>query len=262
MGEINMMKFACKAIAMSIIAVTSSFAMAEETTTLSQYGLSFSGSAALTTDYRFRGMTQTESDPAVQGGFALSHSSGLYAGVWASNVHFSAEDPTHLELDPYIGYATELPFAGKPTLDVGLWYYGYPSSSDINWLELYAKLGFSDLVTSGDSFLAAINYTNDWAGSDEDGWYLNATYNIPFADTGFGGVASVGYTKVDIDDYFGEDDPSDDYVDWKVGVTYSVKSVEGLTAELAAIGTNIDAQTQPYKRGVETGAVFTLTKTF
>ena len=43
-----MMKFACKAIAMSIIAVTSSFAMAEETTTLSQYGLSFSGSAALT----------------------------------------------------------------------------------------------------------------------------------------------------------------------------------------------------------------------
>jgi len=54
-----MMKFACKAIALSICAVTSTFAMAEETNTLSQYGLSFSGTAALTTDYRYRGITQT-----------------------------------------------------------------------------------------------------------------------------------------------------------------------------------------------------------
>ena len=256
-----MMKFASKAIALSIFAVASTFAMAEETTPLSQYGLSFSGSAALTSDYRFRGTTQTESDPAVQGGFALTHSSGLYAGVWASNVSFGE---AHLELDPYVGYATELPFTGKPTLDVGLWYYGYPSSSDINWLELYAKLGFKDLVTSGDSLLAAVNYTNDWGGTDENGWYLNATYNIPFADTGFGGVASVGYTKVDDTDFNSDatDGLDDNYLDWKVGVTYSVKSVSGLTAELAAIGTNIDANVQPLKRGVETGAVFTLTKTF
>ncbi|MFW1952294.1 MULTISPECIES: TorF family putative porin [Acinetobacter] len=260
-----MMKFACKAIALSIFAVTSTFAMAEETTPLSQYGLSFSGSAALTSDYRFRGMTQTENDAAIQGGFALTHSSGLYAGVWGSNVEFGDINPkAHLELDPYIGYATALPFAGKPTLDVGLWYYGYPSSSDSNWLELYAKLGFKDLVTSGDSLLAAVNYTNDWGGTDENGWYLNATYNIPFADTGFGGVASVGYTKVDDTDFNSDatDGLDDNYVDWKVGVTYSVKSVSGLTAELAAIGTNIDANVQPLKRGVETGAVFTLTKTF
>ena len=57
-------------------------------------------------------------------------------------------------------------------------------------------------------------------------------------------------------------DPYDNYVDWKIGVTYSVKSVPGLSAELAAVGTNIDANAQPYKRGVETGAVFTLNKTF
>jgi uncharacterized protein (TIGR02001 family) len=189
MGEINMMKFACKAIALSIFAVTSTFAMAEETNTLSQYGLSFSGNAALTTDYRYRGMTQTQSDPALQGGFALSHSSGLYAGVWGSNVNFGSADP-HLELDPYVGYATELPFAGKPKLDVGLWYYGYPSASDFNWLELYAKLGFSSVIASGDSLLAAVNYTNDFFGLEEDAWYLNATYTIPFADTGFGGVRS------------------------------------------------------------------------
>ena len=261
MGEINMMKFACKAIALSIFAVTSTFAMAEETNTLSQYGLTFSGNAALTTDYRYRGMTQTQSDPALQGGFALSHSSGLYAGVWGSNVNFGSADP-HLELDPYVGYATELPFAGKPKLDVGLWYYGYPSASDFNWLELYAKLGFSSVIASGDSLLAAVNYTNDFFGLEEDAWYLNATYTIPFADTGFGGVASVGYTKADDYDFSDNGSEDDNYVDWKVGVTYSVKSVPGLSAELAAVGTNIDANAQPYKRGVETGAVFTLNKTF
>lgn len=256
-----MMKFACKALALSMIAGLSTVSFAAEDNALAKSGLSFSGSAALTTDYRYRGMTQTQSDPALQGGFALTHESGVYAGVWGSNVNFGTDDP-HLELDPYIGYATELPFAGKPTLDVGLWYYGYPSASDLNWLELYAKLGFSDLIASGDSLLASVNYTNDFFGLDEDAWYLNATYSIPFADTGFGGVASVGYTKADNYDFSDNGSEDDNYVDWKVGVTYSVKSVSGLTAELAAVGTNIDADFQPYKRGVETGAVFTLTKSF
>ena len=256
-----MIKFASKAIALSVLAVVSSVAIAEETTALSQAGLTVTGTAALTTDYRFRGVTQTENDPAVQASFALTHSSGLYAGVWASNVHFSDTDPTHLELDPYVGYATELPFASKPVLDVGLWYYGYPSSSDINWLEIYAKLGLKDLVTSGDNLLSTVNYTNDFGGSDENAWYLNTTYNVPFA-AGFGGVASVGYTKVDNKDFSDNGSEDDNYVDWKVGVTYAVQSVSGLTAELAAIGTNIDANAQPYKRGTETGAVFTLTKAF
>ena len=255
-----MIKFASKAIALSVIAVASSFAMAEETTALSQAGLTFTGSAALTSDYRYRGMTQTQSDPAVQGGFALAHSSGVYAGVWGSNVNFGSADP-HLELDPYVGYATELPFANKPTLDVGLWYYGYPSASDFNWLELYAKLGFKGVVAEGDSFLASINYTNDFFGLDEDAWYLNATYNVPFVG-GLGGVASVGYTKADNYDFSDNGSSDDAYVDWKVGVTYAVQSIPGFTAELAAIGTNIDANAQPYKRGTETGAVFTLTKAF
>lgn len=253
-----MMKFACKAIALSIFAVTSTFAMAEDKPSF--YGVTASGNVSAVTDYRFRGVTQTQNDPAVQVGFALTHESGLYAGVWGSNVNFGGADP-HLELDPYVGYATELPFAGKPTLDVGLWYYGYPSASDINWLELYAKLGFKDVLTSGDSLLGAVNYTNDFAGLDENGWYVNATYNVPFA-AGFGGVASVGYTKVDNYDFSDSGSEDDTYVDWKVGLTYNVKSVSGLTAELAAIGTNIDANAQPYKRGTETGAVFTLTKAF
>ena len=252
-----MIKFASKAIAASVLAVATSGAMAAENTALSDAGFTFAGNVALTTDYRYRGITQTFNDPALQGGFVLSHETGLYAGVWGSNVDFGGT--AHLELDPYIGYATELPFASKPLLDLGLWYYGYPSESDLNWLELYGKLTFKDVLVKDASLLTAVNYTNDFLGLDEDAWYLNATYSVPFA-AGFGGVASVGYTKADEEYFNGEDN----YFDWKAGVTYSFASVSGLTAELAAVGTDIDTDgfSHATKRGVETGAVFTLTKAF
>ena len=229
-------------------------------TPASPFGLSVTGTAALTSDYRFRGVTQTFNDPAVQAGFVLSHASGAYAGVWGSNVDFGGT--AHIELDPYIGYATTLDsFANKPLLDVGLWYYAYPSESDLNWLELYGKLTFKDVLVQGASLLTAVNYTNDFVGLDKDAWYLNATYSVPFGATGFGGVAALGYTQADDYDFGGGDDH---YVDWKAGVTYSFASVSGLSAELAAIGTDIDTDTMTdlSKRGVETGAVFTLTKAF
>ena len=229
-------------------------------TPASPFGLSVTGTAALTSDYRFRGVTQTFNDPAVQAGFVLSHASGAYAGVWGSNVDFGGT--AHIELDPYIGYATTLDsFANKPVLDVGLWYYAYPSQSDLNWLELYGKLTFKDVLVQGASLLTAVNYTNDFVGLDKDAWYLNATYSVPFGTTGFGGVAALGYTQADEYDFGGGDDH---YVDWKAGVTDSFASVSGLSAELAAIGTDIDTDTMTdlSKRGVETGAVFTLTKAF
>ncbi|WOE28589.1 TorF family putative porin [Acinetobacter towneri] len=260
------MKFVLQTLSLAMFAATSSLSFAAENAT----GMSFSGTAALTSDYRYRGLTQTFNDPAVQAGFALSHDSGVYAGVWGSNVDFGGT--AHLELDPYMGYTTSLDyFASKPILDVGFWYYAYPSESDLNWLEAYAKLGFSDVGFKDASLSTAINYSNDFVGADLDAWYFNATYSVPFADTGFSGVAGIGYTLTD--DYdFG--DGEDSYIDWKVGVSYSFASVEGLTAELAAVGTDIDTDgvdtttenlenwSHARKRGVETGAVFTLTKAF
>lgn len=257
------MKLSTQAFSVAVLScVTAGTAMAAEDTALSQMGLSFSGSAAATSDYRFRGITQTQSDPAVQAGFTLAHTSGLYAGAWGSNVSFGSDSPS-LELDPYIGYSTTLEAIGsKPVLDVGVWYYNYPGSSDLNWAELYGKLTFKNAVAEGDSILTNINYTNDYAGVKADSWNVNLGYSVPFGATGFGGVFGVGYTTVDEDKYSFNGD--DNYVDWKAGVTYGFKSVSGLSAELAAIGTNTETAglTHAQKRAVETGAVFTLTKAF
>lgn len=251
-----------KIFAVTALTAASGAAFAEDAPAM-PFGLSFGGSAALTTDYRFRGLTQTETDPAVQAGFTLSHNSGLYFGLWGSNVNFGSGTPS-LELDPSIGYATTLDsFAGKPVLDVGAVYYNYPSASDLNWAELYGKLTFADVLTSGDSLLTNLNYTNDYAAADTSSWNVNAAYSIPFGATGFGGVAALGYTAVSDEEKYSFNG-DDSYMDWKAGVTYGFKSMAGTSAELAAVGTNIDTDgmSNAQSRGVETGAVFTLTKTF
>lgn len=256
------MKFTLKVLSMAVVAAASTFTFADDQAA-SPFGLSFSGNAAVTTDYRFRGLSQTQNDPAVQAGFTLAHDSGVYFGLWGSNINFGSGTP-NLELDPSLGFATTLDsFASKPLLDVGVVYYNYPSASDLSWVEFYGKLTFASVLAEGDSILTNVNFTNDYAGADTNSWNVNAGYSVPFGSTGFGGVASVGYTVVDDEDKysFGGDD---NYVDWKVGVNYAFKSISGATAELAAVGTNIDtdAMDDATARGVETGAVFTLTKTF
>jgi uncharacterized protein (TIGR02001 family) len=252
------MKWVIQTLSCALMAATSGLSFASEPT--SAPALSLTGNAAITSDYRYRGITQTFNDPAVQAGFVLSHASGLYAGAWGSNVDFGGT--AHLELDPYVGYTTTLAgFASQPVLDVGLWYYLYPSETDLNWLELYAKLGFKDVLLKDASLLTAVNYTPDFLGLDSDAWYLNATYSVPFGSTGFSGIAALGYTQAD-DFEFSEGE--DSYLDWKAGVSYSFASVKGMSAELAAIGTDIETDGMPHsaKRMVKTGAVFTLNKTF
>lgn len=251
-----------KLLAVTAFTVTSGAVFAEDAPAL-PFGLSFGGSVAVTTDYRFRGVTQTQNDPAVQAGFTLSHKSGLYFGLWGSNVNFGSGTPS-LELDPSLGYATTLEnFSSKPILDVGVVYYNYPSASDLNWAELYGKLTFANVVTSGDSLLTNINYTNDYAATDTSSWNVNAGYSMPFGASGFGGVAGLGYTVVDDKNKYAFNG-DDHYMDWKVGVTYGFKSISGATAELAAVGTNMDTDGayDATSRAVETGAVFTLSKTF
>ncbi|GAB3054634.1 TorF family putative porin [Acinetobacter apis] len=257
-----------KTLVLLAVAAISGISYAENNI-LQQSGLTVTGAATLASDYRWRGQSQGENDPAIQGTFTIAHTTGLYFNAFASSVDLPLSNgkSANLELDPTIGFTKQLDFgAFKPNLDVGLAYYNYVSAGELNYLEVFLRLGFANAMIEGDLLTPSIAYTNDYGGnaiSDTvggkvDNWNFNLLYSVPFADTGFGGVASVGYTKAN-QVIYGNDDH---FIDWKAGVTYNVKSVAGLTAELDVVGTNIEGFTGAADRAVKTGALFSLTKTF
>ncbi|MCB1790064.1 MAG: TorF family putative porin [Gammaproteobacteria bacterium] len=84
-----------------------------------------SGNVALTSNYIFRGVSQNDNSWAIQGGFDYAHDSGLYAGVWASNVDDNFFSGSSIEIDTYLGWSGDV---GPVSLDVGYLHYFYPDS--------------------------------------------------------------------------------------------------------------------------------------
>lgn len=136
---------------------------------------------ALTSNYIWRGMTQTSNSPAIQGGFDLGYK-GLYAGTWGSNVNFGTE--ASLESDWYGGYKDELAGIGY---DLGYILYAYPhDSTALNFEEVY--FGLSKSI--GDLGLNAKYYKAiQAAGDPKDYWEAGASYALP---AGFGLTGSYG----------------------------------------------------------------------
>ena len=91
--------------------------------------ITVTGNIALVSDYRFRGVSQSDKGIAVQGGITVSHESGLYGGLWASNLAgWGTFGGSNTELDLIAGYKVAL--ADGLTLDAGLTWYMYPSGAD------------------------------------------------------------------------------------------------------------------------------------
>jgi uncharacterized protein (TIGR02001 family) len=87
------------------------------------------GNAALVSDYRFRGVSQTDKRFAVQGGFTVSHASGFYGSVWGSSIDDYVAAGSDQEIDLIAGYKKT--FEGT-TIDGGVLYYYYPGSHGAN----------------------------------------------------------------------------------------------------------------------------------
>lgn len=83
------------------------FALALSTAPLVQAS-DFSGTAALTSDYVWRGASQSDGDPAVQAGFKLAGASGIYVQVWGSSVEFAPETRASTEFDLVAGWSGAL----------------------------------------------------------------------------------------------------------------------------------------------------------
>ena len=159
---------------------------------------SLSGNITLTTDYVFRGISQSQGQPALQGGFDYAHESGFYIGTWASNVGWvddMAKKNNSMEIDLYLGYAGE---AGPISYDVGAIRYFYPGSSisgvaTPDSTEVYIALGweFIELKYSH----AVSKYLFGWTGTNSNSTrnsnYLELNADYEFA-AGWTASAHVG----------------------------------------------------------------------
>lgn len=165
-----------------------------------------------TTDYVFRGVSQTDEDFQVYGGADLT-AGQFYAGVWASNVDFY--DSTDAEVDVYAGFK---PTVGPVSLDLGAVYYGYvnaPSGADYG----YAELKAAGSVAAGPATVgAAVFYSPDFFGSVDEAVYYEVNGAIPLSD------------KVSVSGALGHQalEGPGDYNTWNLGVGFAVTDKVGI----------------------------------
>ena len=249
------------------------------------------GNIGFFSQYIFRGLTQTDRGPALQGGFDYAHSSGLYAGTWASNISFLRDANAYtkggsLEWDFYGGY--KMNFLEDFFFDVGALYYYYEGTANpafaapysttpkANTLELYGALGWK-WVSAKFSY-SVLDKT--FAVKDSDGtYYVDVTANAPIGEwVGLEGLTLLAH--VGLQQFSGRDlrnaggvsnNSLYSYRDYKIGLSYGLPLGFTLGAyytdtfglNKAGYGGVNDNPAGPYPRniGKGTGTVF-LQKTF
>jgi uncharacterized protein (TIGR02001 family) len=198
----------------------------------------FTANVGLFSNYLFRSISQTAGEPAIQGGFDYGHSSGFYAGTWASNISWLEDYGmyTRSSLNGSVYAGIKRPFANSDFYwNTGAVYYFYPGDrnpgvSNANTTEVYGALGWKWVGVK-----ASYSLTNYFAarptGEDTNGtWYLDLYANYPIADTGFVVGAHVGHLDVKND---GNNDINPatggfanagklSYTDWRIGASYYV----------------------------------------
>ncbi len=208
--------------------------------------------AAVATDYRFRGLSQTRLKPALQGGADyVNNPTGLYVGTWASNIKWIKDvgGDSNVEIDVYGGKRGEL--GSGFNYDVGVLGYWYPSSDlrpDPNTFEVYGQLSHGPVYVK---YFHSLTNAFGFADSKNSG-YLDLGANIELKKNWVLNL-HVGRQKVRGNSAF-------DYTDYKIGVTYDFGVA---TASLAAYRTNSDLYVgRDGKNLGKGGAVLLISKVF
>lgn len=205
-----------------------------------------SSNIGFVTDYSFRGVSQSDESFAVQGGFDASHDSGVYAGIWGSNVDFNDGSEATLEVDLYGGYSNSL--ENGLNYDVGAIYYYYPgadSSLNYDFWEASFALGydFGAFSTS-----ASVNYSPEFFGDTGDAQYYALNVDIPLpADITLS--SHIGYQDID---------ESTSYTDWSVGFGYNYA---GFDLSLQYVDTDLDEPSE-CADGCDTRIIFGVSRSF
>jgi uncharacterized protein (TIGR02001 family) len=237
-------------------------------------------------DYRFRGITQTNYQPAIQGGFDYAHESGLYVGNWNSTINWVSNTTNNLikaplEMNFYGGFKKELIAPGFAS-DFGVLQYYYPQTGgnyngamlNPNTTEIYAAQNYTLGPVTG---FGKVSYglTNIFGIPNSNGsYYLDLTSNL---DTGFWGITlngHIGYQHVAGQPNSTITSPTGSinnlsYTDWKLGATKDFGG--GLSLAASYVSTNANPNwwntwTAPgglaQSSAGRGGAVVALTKTF
>lgn len=167
-----------------------------------------SANIGVTSNYIFRGLTQTDDQAAVQGGLDYVHESGIYVGTWASNVDFGDEF-TGYEIDFWAGFAGAIE---QLNYDIGYIYYAYPAKSaldDSDFGEAYLNL-IVDMLTVGVSYVT--NTESAVREVFDDAVYYYAALDLPVSEEWSAG-GTVGRQD------FRSSAPASDYTHWQLALT-------------------------------------------
>lgn len=197
--------------------------------------ITVNGSATVVSDYRFRGISQTNLKAAVQGGLTVTHSSGVYASVWGSSIDDYIAAGSDQEIDLVLGYSHT--FGNGVKIDGGVLYYYYPGGGNANtdFFEPYVDVS----ATMGPATAkVTVNYAPKQdalsvGAGKEDNVYLAGDLSVAIPKTPIGLTAHLGHT-------FGPSYLSigDNYTDWSLGANVTWNHI---TAGIAYVDTNKDA---------------------
>jgi uncharacterized protein (TIGR02001 family) len=219
----SILKLASMSVAISAIALSTPAFAQDDAAEEAAGPITLTGGAAVVSDYRFRGVSLSDKDFALQPYLTVKHESGLYVGAWGSNLAENAGDD--VEVDLYAGFS-----GGEDlTYDIGATYYVYPGVSSVNYVEVTGKLG----STVGPATLGVqLSYvpSQDNTGDDDNIYFgTNATIalpNSPISIVGSMGIEDGAFTA------------GDEKVDWSFGVT---AAVAGFTLGASYVDTNRSA---------------------
>src|ERR1700730_17243415 len=204
-------------------------------------------------DYRFRGISQTRFDPAVQGGADYIYNPlGLYAGTWLSNIKWikdavnssgtGVSGKGSVEWDIYAGKRGDI--GGGFTYDVGGLYYYYPNNNlsstgftkNANTFEVYGQIGYDTAYFKVSDSLT--NAFGNW--NSKNSRYYDLSWNPELA----GGVIlglHIGHQTIYGSQSTGLSNSFFSYNDWKVGISKTFDDLAGITAGIAYVGTDATA---------------------
>lgn len=191
-----------------------------------------SSTVTVASDYDFRGITQNALDPAFQASLDWAGESGLYAGLWGSNVDFGEDDEgvsgPNVEVDLLLGYSGS--FSDDFGYEIGGVYYKYfgedSDSDSVDYYEIKGGLSYTELAS------ATVWYSPDYGNTDKSAWYAEANGDVPLPWWDLGVALHLGYSGGDYWD--NADFGGDEFYDFSVGLTrsfgyfdFAVKYIDG-----------------------------------